>query len=615
VKPKIIEINFNGSLYDPASEPLVARIEDAIGEAGFNEIVVMRASESCHDYHKTWLEQLSGKVYWEDLAAHFQRVHIALIGICISKAKWYFVSGSDCLGSWWDLALACHGRIWASPYAKVGYPEVYIDLIPPLSSGGLRKFASYQSPEASRKNAIMFAKDAYANGLISLVLQGQGWAEESSMEVLASWIQKVPYVSNLRATTKRDLIEASPDLLGVIESRANLQTRRKQISASHLDFGASILKEKNLAARAQAMALVRAGGAARLLFEDYRAWLSRRIARYEMGVRDRWWSSKDGLLVVDLKVGMPPASILKAILSRKIHIIFMAPDEHFLKEALETIINRLQRGGFSRKEVLAMWRGRVEWVVGDASKTSRMWLRCPPTDKLELGVGTQKVVSAYRLSGNFGQSTLGWVEILEEAEIDGAQDDEQIATVKEFLNIISNGTLSLPASPVQIPLGALVRFVLLAEMIRLADLGTWPDLIEQCKLLSTIGWGFASDAPQWDALLRGYGKLPQLPEYLSHFSVKNTDWLQWSSVSEIRSKTLKNSSVARLEVSAARLSRYYEAFSIKVSNHLVEKKMIQNQTASDLLVTLAWGYPGAAPLPMDLNQQIGSIRADEWLKQ
>jgi hypothetical protein len=612
----IIPIDWAGSLYDPASDEFLTQIEEALLTASPGGVVILRAKDACHDYHRGWLHGLNSHLYWEDIAAHFQRVHLALVGICLSKSRWFFISGHDCLGSWWDLALACHGRVWANPYSKVGFPEVYIDMIPPLASGGLRKFAPYHTVDDARKNAILHAKDAYAKGVVSLVLQGQEWAGDDGLEALYAWIRKSAIFVNLRSTTKKELMEVTPDILGVVENRSNHQLRRRQIAASHLEAGYALLKEKNIAARALAMSTIRAGGAGRVLFDDYQSWLSRRISRYEIGARDRWWSSSDGLLVVDLASGVPPQALFQILLSRKIHLVLTAPTESILKDALETVISRSQRGGVTRKDILATWRGRVDWVIGEVSQCNRMWLSCPGTDVIELGVGQSLVVKGYRLSGNYGQAGPGWVEIMEDHSASPSNENcESVTAVRDVFDMLSNGAVRKDNWAVSIPVAAALRFVLLSEMIRLADSGRWPDLVEQCKLLAAAGWGFASDVPQWDALLRWYAKAEPLTKVADIFGRDDFGDLSGASMAELRVRTTKPGNVARLEISGARLSRHYEAFATTVVDLLLAAGIVETAAMADLFVSLAWGCPGASPLPSVLSAALGPSRVAQWLDE
>jgi enoyl-CoA hydratase/carnithine racemase len=578
-----------------------------------DSVFLIYAPKPCHDYHQSWLEALNEKLYWEDLLAHFHRVHRLLLSLCLSRSKWFFVSSDDCLGSWWDLALACNGRIWANPYAKVGFPEILIDMIPPLASGGFRKYAAYQTLDDARRHSILLAKDAYASGLISLVLQGEGWASAEGLETLYPWILKYTMTSNLRSTTRKELIDEIPDIMAVIEDRGVLQKRRRQIAASHLDVGYAALKERNITARAVAMSLIRAGGAARVLFEDYRAWLSRRITRYKLGVHAKWWTAADELVAIDLAAGIPPHCLIQELLGRNFHLIFMARSEDSLREGLEIILSRFQRGGVPRKDVIESWRGKLDWMIGDRSVTAVTWLACYPSDLIELGVGTEVLVSRYRLSGNYGQADVGWSEVIVD-NVSGQMDSPPLKEgVTEVGDILSSGLLRSSKWPYNISLAVTLRFFLLNEMQKLAQTGDWPDIVEQCKLLQTAGWGFASDMPRWDGLLRNFGDHKSLRDALINLGSELSYQLRRTSIAELRSLSPITGHVTRFDVSAARLSRHFEALAVELCERLIELQAVDSRAMADLFVTLAWGYPKSAPLPSELGSRKGSGRINYWL--
>lgn len=611
----IIAIDWVGSLYDPASNGFITKLEAALELDKADGVVILQSSTPCHDYHHGWLEGVTSKYYWEDLAAHFQRVHLVLIGICLAKSRWFFVANDDCLGSWWDLALSCRGRIWGNPYGKVGFPEIYIDLAPPFSSVGLRRYAAYQTIELSKKNAILHAKDAYALGLISLVLQGPKWVETLGLEALHSWIIKSTMPNNLRSTTKQELLDVTPEIYGAIEKRADLSARRRQVTGSRLEVSFAAMKERNIAGRAMAMSSIRAGGAARVLFEDYRAWLSRRISRYEFGSHDRWWLSGEGLLVIDLSAGVPPQAMIQALLARRIHLVMLAPSEELLKDGVETILSRFQRTGVSRKDLLSRWRGKLDWMIGNVKSIQCVWMACAGNDLIEFGVSGKIVLTQYRLSGNFGQAELGWVEtIADKIQVDEEQGSESRTAAREFSSMLTNGVLLQQRWPHKISLSVVVRFCLLSEMMALGKSGKWPDLYEQCKLLSTAGWGFGADESQWNALLRGFAQDSALAGAMKAFDFDVIEFPKNATITELRQLGgAVSGGVARLEISAARLSRHFEAFSVKISKKLVASGAVASVSMADLFVTLAWGYPGKSPVPSELVIEMGSGRVAQWL--
>jgi hypothetical protein len=54
-----IEIDWNGSLYDPASAEFVARLESKLESANSNTIILLRSKDACHDYHRDWLDSIT----------------------------------------------------------------------------------------------------------------------------------------------------------------------------------------------------------------------------------------------------------------------------------------------------------------------------------------------------------------------------------------------------------------------------------------------------------------------------------------------------------------------------------------------------------------------------
>jgi hypothetical protein len=151
-------------------------------------------------------------------------------------------------------------------------------------------------------------------------------------------------------------------------------------------------------------------------------------------------------------------------------------------------------------------------------------------------------------------------------------------------------------------------------MLELAHTGAWPDVIEQCKLLAAAGWGFSSDVPRWDGLLRGYAGHEYLSAALSHLGFANDVPLKNVTMAELRSRTPIKSHISRFDVSAARLSRHFEAWAVEMSQRLVALNVVESVAMADLFVTLSWGYPGAVPVPSELGENIGAARLSYWLK-
>ena len=179
--------------------------------------------------------------------------------------------------------------------------------------------------------------------------------------------------------------------------------------------------------------------------------------------------------------------------------------------------------------------------------------------------------------------------------------------------MLTNGVLRHVGWRHPISLSAALRFCLLSEMMRLAETGSWPDLVEQCRHLALAGWGFAGDIPQWDGILRCFSQDPSLPDAMRDLGVEYREISRNSSIADLRQRAPKTSSIARLEISAARVSRHFEAFAVSIARHLLSVKLVDSVSMADLFVTLAWGYPGKSPVPSELALAMGRARIEQWI--
>ncbi len=126
---KIVDLAWSGSLFEPSSDSLLERLEHLAGDNSSEFTVILRAAADCHDYSMSWLHFVRSEGIWTDLFHRISRWHTLVAKIISSSNKWFFIGCGDIVGSWWELALACRGRVSTNPYAKVGFPEFYIDMI------------------------------------------------------------------------------------------------------------------------------------------------------------------------------------------------------------------------------------------------------------------------------------------------------------------------------------------------------------------------------------------------------------------------------------------------------------------------------------------------------
>ena len=627
-KLRTIDLSWTGSLYEPSSDVLLAKLETLISsDLAPGDIVILRSAADLHDYSFSWLQFIRDDAMWIELYRRLTRWHILFAKIIQSKSRFVFISGRDVVGSWWELALACHGRVFTNPYAKVGFPEIYIDMFPPLGILGLKKIEAYDGPSLIRKHAIIHAREAFKIGVVDLCLLSDLWIRNSGILGLRPWLESFLPKHDDRAFHRTDYTKALPPESQIVEQRTEPHLRAAWLSQVRVDTSFPLIRERSTGVRALTLAQMRAAASIRFLHGDYRAWLSRRVTRYRLGIHDRWWNASTNLIVIDVSEGLPPAEVVKNILLRRKRIIFTAADHEVLRSALESIRGRFDRRDSEGRDAFNAWDQSVCWVSAPRPSEARS-LRCSfhSDDRVILERGEARV-EYMRISGNYTHAGVGWYEQLTpEKQLDG--QDVNVIEIQETIALMANGVLA-PVHPMMvagqcIPLTTGLRFLLLEFLVRFGGrVAQCNSLTSLLKMLGESGWGFAADQFQWENLLKCVRPTEELIKQFSGVWGENSVSHEWKilnltsvlSITYERSK-IESASPNLFDIrSGASVTRYISVFANAVVSWLVAQNIVENRDEADLFVSLAWGYPGAVPLPSTLDRELGKVRLGRWLKQ
>lgn len=627
-KIRVVDLPWTGSLYEPSSDSLLVKLETLLkSEILSGEIVILRSDADLHDYSYSWLQFIRDDAMWIELYRRLTRWHVLCARIMQSKARFVFISGRDVVGSWWELALACHGRVFTNPYAKVGFPEVYIDMFPPLGVLGLKKFESYDGPASIRKHAIHHAREAFKEGLIDLCLLSDLWIRNSGIAGLKAWLESFIPRHEDRSMQRVDYTKSLPSEAQIVEQRAEPHLRTSWLSQVRVDTSLPLLREKSLSVRAQTIAQMRAAACIRFLHGDYRAWLSRRVTRYRLGLHDRWWVGLTNLIVIDVSDGLPPAEVVKNLILRRKRIIFTSADHEVLRNALESLRGRFDRRDTDGRDAFNAWDQTVSWVSAPKPSDARS-LRASflADDRVVLERGDAKI-EYLRISGNYNHAGIGWYEQLTpEKQLD--PNDPSVHEIEETVALMANGLLA-SVKPIVVdgktfPLTTCLRFVLLEFLVRFGSrIPRCGSLTALFKLLGESGWGFAADQFQWENLLKQNRPTYELMEQFKgiwgadHHGQQEWKIINLSSVLNLTFDRSQGSDGAGgFDIrSGASVTRYISVFSHSVVSWLVAQNVVENRDEADLFVSLAWGYPGAIPLPSTLDRELGKVRLGRWLDQ
>lgn len=623
-KLRTINLSWTGSLYEPSSDVLLSRLETLLAsDLTVGEVVILRSDADLHDYSFSWLQFIRDDAMWIELYRRLTRWHVLFAKMIQSKSKFVFISGRDVVGSWWELALACHGRVFTNPYAKVGFPEIYLDMFPPLGILGIKKIDAYDGPSPIRKHAIMHARDAFKEGVIDLCLLSDLWIRNSGILCLKLWLDSFAPKHEERTLQRVDYSKAVPSEHQIVEQRVEPHLRNAWLHQVRVDASFPLLRERSLGVRAMTLAQMRAAACIRFLQGDYRAWLSRRVTRYRLGLHDRWWVGLTNLIVVDVSGGLPPAEVVKTLLLRRKRIIFTAADHEVLRAALESIRGRFDRRDSEGRDAFNAWDQSVCWVSAPQASEARS-LRCSfyADDRVLLERG-ESSVEYIRISGNFAHAGIGWYEQLTpEKQLDS--QDQNVTEIQETIALMANGVLTSVKPMVMagkcLPLTTALRFLLLEFLIRFGErVARCNSLVSLLKLLGESGWGFAADQFQWENLLKRAKPTRELTDqFLGIWPESSHEW-KILSLSSVLSLTFERSESKSSRYlfdirSGAAVTRYISVFANTVVAWLVAQNIVENRDEADLFVSLAWGYPGAIPLPSTLDRELGKVRLDRWRK-
>ncbi|MCX6117407.1 MAG: hypothetical protein NT027_07695, partial [Proteobacteria bacterium] len=614
---EVCDLSWCGSLYEPSADAHISTLNRLLDRVKPGQIVVLRAFSDCHDYSNSWLSYLRTEALWYELVSRMLDWHKIFSRISRSKSKWFFAANGDVVGSWWELALACHGRVVTNPYAKLGFPDLYIDLFSPLAVLGLKRFKSYDSPAHLRDRAILHAREAFKLRLVSLCLLDQSWIEQEGLEKLGNWFKRYSQIESLNISPKHDYDKLMPTLESVEFQRTDPATRRDWLNRSRIDFSQQMMKEKANAIQARDLVAHISSAAMRFLFSDYQAWLSRRVSRYRLGLHDQWWSKSTDTIVVDVTDGVPPQDVVTGLLVRRKKIIFLSADHRKLKIALENLKSRFDKIAADGREAIQSWDHAVTWVcTADSSRYTGIRCSFHLNDFLALRRG-EEVKNYYRISGNFSSANIGWCEALGQTR---SVDESMVEhdEIDETISLMSNGILEAKKIPaVGYPLSVGLRLVLLEFILRqLEVIQKYGLLGDFLKLLTSAGWGFASDQFQWDHLLKCHPPKQEVMKCFADLFPEGGNFRTQSVDTVLNYKIQVKAESQSIDIrSSAAATRILALFANKVVWWLLNQGYVNTIEEADLFVTLSWGYPGTLKLPNFLNRDMGQKRIQYWNDQ
>lgn len=606
----VIDLSWSGSLFEPSSDVLCEKLEAILDSVQSEKTVFLRAQSELHDYSKSWLFYIKHEALWEELFSRLVRWSSLLVRIYQSRSRWVFLYGGDVIGSWWELALACHVRIATNPYSKIGLPDLLLSRLPALGGMCLQADKFDQDLSKLKNGAVKTSKEAHQSGLIDLCFVEDDWLSDAGIKLFAMFSSDKRLLWKRKEVIENKRSEVS-ELSRLSAKREDLTVVRAWKKFSHISTLESWRREKDPTNRFSRFAELQAASVDRFLSKEYHSWLSRRVLRYRFGYHDGWWVHSSKWIVFDVSAGFPPVELVKKLIDRRKHLVFFDLNAERLGNSLRSLRANLERQISDKTALAEIWSRFINWSVGRNFEPNIPILRFFRDDYVRIS-SKDSILELYRLSGNHSQSIIGWHEVVSERS-----DAQEKDSLNELLELLANGGVRATqhwydsvsdGSIKKHSLALVLRFVLLEFVLRYLKRTrkslTFPDFL---KLLRDVGWGFCSSLSNWQDLVREHssGLSPAivqkyfsgdlLYQKVTHDSLIK---LQYSEKGEGLPRTR----------SAEMVSRIMVTFGTSLAKELVVSGYVSSRDEADLLVSLAWGFPSHVPLGQDYESELKTVR-------
>ncbi len=494
---KLIEVPVGGCwLSTSFVEKLATFTEEVLGwhrlpksERPSGILLIQR--QPCRDESESWLFELRDQILLQELVERILKFRALISLIMNSPTPVGYASASSCLGTSFEVAMACHRRIWFDPDVLVGFPEMLHGRTP---VGGILDQLARRNPSSWdlwEKTPTFAARTAAASGVVDAVTYIADWTS-----LAVDWFGNT--APHLVATSHRrpdnSVTENAQVLLKESTAIALFANRHPpKLTDGRLGFGVSfvksLLKERAKSPTPHHFEGLVAHVAARDLLQ------TRKLSQFSLSVAasslpdSKVATTGQQSLLVDVGFGLPPLGVIREFFELHHQVCFFARENSVLAPALESLYQRLERElGSSR--VSMGWERFVSWFSGPPHLQTGIITAWHPDDVWEIrDIASGQVAEIYSLAGHAPGAALGWVE---------SNSDLRMPRFKELVSILSRGVVQIP--PELRWLSVQIRKVLAQEVVVCAQLASMSVSTVQ-DLLKEDGWSFAADEFAWDRVL------------------------------------------------------------------------------------------------------------------
>jgi hypothetical protein len=572
---------------------------------------------SATDRNMLWYDDLNRHLLLAETFSRIMKFRWLLSLIRKSQVPWIFLSADHCLGSTWELALACHRRYWFSEVSQVGFPNIAVGGFP---SGGTVEVLAKTNPkfkEFWQASPTVSSRLAFQNNYITFCsVVGDTWRQDYpdllGLEPFTDHLISSSSVKT-RTFTRSDISETFGDEAKEVVAD-QLDAMRSRVKTEGAPSGAiweycwGLIKQRNKFKDSRELGRLIALMSARFYHSrNYQSFIYANCIKFQAENLPNKAGEPIVRLMIDLNFLIPPTKLLTSILNAGVHVIFVSTESKTLMSALNMVFNRLERmiGADSAR---FLWKKQVAWFSGFADSRKAPVLRWTVDDRIMI-VTNEGTFEYLRLEGNSSQSGKGIMEALNQMSLN-ISENKQLAWI---IPLIADGLYDNPLKNSNLPLSIYVRSSFFQEALRISK-HSGKDISNILQSLKQQGWLFAGDEESWDRFLGSRVAIYDFESSYQNLNFVSLSQSEWGIGNLKHARTVSKRSDDKMNEkwSPTQISQHLATYLGLLALHLSKSSTNQKLDVVDHIAGVAVGFPIGMGTPVGYLLERGSRRVSDY---
>ncbi len=431
------------------------------------------------------MASIPDRLYIETFAT-IVRWRLVLQQIQKSRVPWFFIGSGPTLGVLFELACACHFRVFTDELVLVGFPDMLVGDFPFGLNATMMPLKNTRVREYLEKHPVLSARDAYHIGLVDVLCLG-GDGVRLSEQFIGQKTRVLGKESKVKKLSQPHLTEA--ELIKIEFDQQSLLAQQGKLDSVYTKCLHILEKKGAFRKSADPDVLIGIVAARRLLNPKHQRLRKTGDCDVPPSIMRRVETSDT--FYIDTEGVLPPTAVFAALLEGSCQVVLYASENAKIVTALNLLYHRLERLK-GAKNASKIWEKKLQWVVSEHRPRSGAMLHWTHADELYIEINGRRAI-CYCVGGNHQEANRSVVEIL---QVDSGLGDEN-----RFGYILSLVGERVWHGEHGQGYAVVLRNMFFAELMRLTR-ASGRDLSAILALLRKDGWGFAGDEEFWDRFLR-----------------------------------------------------------------------------------------------------------------